>query len=336
MAEPLDSSSGVSADGRATMPGGPRHGRLDDGLPHDLSSFVGRERELSDVVALIERARLVTLTGPGGSGKTRLAIEAARRVASAMRLEAAFVDLAPVSDPGLIAASIAAALAIRPEPSQTVDDALLQDLGDRSLLLVLDNLEQLLPDAGPKFTGFAGSCPGLRLLATSHAPLHVRGEQEYLVEPLVQAEAQALFRDRAVAVDSRFELTDENKPAVDEICRRLDGLPLAIELAAARSKVMTPEALLRRLASGGALPASVAVDAPARQRTLRDTIAWSFGLLSPVERTVFSRVCVCVGGFGAEAAARVAADPSDPDPIEVGPVLDSLVDHSLVRVVPDP
>src|SRR4051812_41507255 len=177
MAEPGNSSSRISADDPATMPGGPRHGRFDDRLPHDLSSFIGRERELVQVVGLIERARLVTLVGPGGSGKTRLAIEAARRAATAMPLEAAFVDLAPVGDPSLIASSIAAALAIRPERSQTVEDALVQDLGDRSLLLVLDNLEQLLPDAGPKLSGLAGSCPGLRLLATSRAPLHVRGEQ---------------------------------------------------------------------------------------------------------------------------------------------------------------
>ena len=335
MAEPLDSSGRVGAGVPDPVPGRPRHGRLDDGLPHDLSSFVGRERELSDVVALIERARLVTLTGPGGSGKTRLAIEAARRAASALNIEAGFVDFAPVSDPGLMVSSIAAALDILPGPSKTVDEALLQELDDRSLLLVVDNLEQLLPDAGPKLSGLAGSCPGLRLLATSRAPLHVRGEQEYLVEPLVQAEARALFRDRAREVDSAFELTDTNRTAVEEICRRLDGLPLAIELAAARSKALTPEALLRRLAAGGALPASVAVDAPARQRTLRDTIAWSFGLLSPVERTVFSRVCVFVGGFSAEAAAEVAADPSDPDPIDVGLALDRLVDHSLVRVAPD-
>ena len=147
MAEPLDSSSGVGADGARPVPGRPRHGRLDDGLPHDLSSFVGRERELSDVVALIERARLVTLTGPGGSGKTRLAIEAARRAAAALHLEAGFVDLAPVSDPGLMVSSIAAALDILPGPSKTVDEALLQELDDRSLLLVVDNLEQLLPDA---------------------------------------------------------------------------------------------------------------------------------------------------------------------------------------------
>jgi predicted ATPase/DNA-binding CsgD family transcriptional regulator len=302
-------------------------------LPDALSSFIGREREIAEVVTLIERARLVTLTGPGGSGKTRLAIEAARRAAGAMHLPAAFVDLAPISDPGLISSSIAAGLAIRPEPSQTLDEALLQDLGDRSLLLVLDNLEQLLPDAGTTLIELAGSCPGLRLLATSRAPIHVRGEQEYLVEPLVQAEALALFRDRAREVDSRFEVTDQNSAAIEEICRRFDGLPLAIELAAARSKVLSPEALLRRLALGDALPASVAVDAPARQRTLRDAIAWSFDLLNLDERRVFSRVSVFVGGFTADAAAEVVPDPRD-EPIDVGLALDRLVDHSLVQVGP--
>src|SRR5438093_617223 len=132
MAQPLDSSSGVSADGRGTIPGRPRHGPLDDGLPHDLSSFVGRTREIPEVAALIERARLVTLTGPGGSGKTRLAIEAARRAAPAMRLEAGFVDLASIGDPALILSSIAAALAIRPGPSEAIEDALLRDLAERT------------------------------------------------------------------------------------------------------------------------------------------------------------------------------------------------------------
>ncbi len=315
MAEPGDSSSGVSADGRGTIAARtpPRSAR----------------RRVAARPVVVHRARARALRRgrahragapghPHRPGWQRQDPPRHRgRPPGRQRhgLEAAFVDLAPVGDPGLIASSIAAALAIRPGPSQTVEDALrCRTSRERTLLLVLDNLEQLLPDAGPVLSGLAGACPGLRLLATSRAPLHVRGEQEYLVEPLVQAEAQALFRDRAREVDSGFELTDANRPAVEEICRRLDGLPLAIELAAARSKAMTPEALLRRLAAGGALPASVAVDAPARQRTLRDTIAWSFGLLSPVERTVFSRVCVFVGGFGADAAAEVARRSVRPRP----------------------
>jgi predicted ATPase len=229
------SDSGVAADAGATDagPGELHRSGFGDALPRDLSSFVGRQRELGAVVALIERARLVTLTGPGGSGKTRLAIEAARRAAPAMELEAAFVDLAPVSDPGLIVPSIAAALAIRPEPSRSLEVALIESIDRESRLLVLDNLEQLLPEAGVTLVRLLGACPNLQLLATSRAHLHVRGEQEYLVEPLVQAEAQALFSDRAQSVDPRFELTDANRAAVDEICQRLDGLPLAIELAAA-------------------------------------------------------------------------------------------------------
>ncbi len=203
------------------------------------------------------------------------------------------------------------------------------------MLLVLDNLEQLLSPGGAKVAELLAVAPDLRVLATSRAPLHVRGERVYRVDPLVETEAVDLFIERAHAVDAHVAVTDETRSAVENICRRLDRLPLAIELAAAHSKLLTAEALLRRLEQGVALPETAPVDAPARQRTLRDTIAWSYDLLDRPAQVVLTRASGFVGGFSAPAAEAAIPDPADDPPIDVIGAIDRLVDHNLVRVAPD-
>ena len=302
-------------------------------LPYLLSSFVGREREVAEVAALIARARLVTLTGAGGTGKTRLAIEAARRAAAGLETEALYVDLAPVGDADLIAPTIAALIGIEAEPGQRVTEALVAHFATRPWLLVFDNVEQLLPEAGATVLELTSSCPNLRILATSRAPMHVRGEHEYPVDPLIESEAETLFRERAEAAGARLEHAERTAIAVREICRRLDGLPLAIELAAARSRTLTPEALLRRLEHGASLPEGRSVDAPTRQRTVRDAIAWSYGLLDRVDQTVFAALAVFAGGFSSEAAIAVVGDLGATTDTVAS--LDRLVDQNLVRVAPD-
>ena len=304
-------------------------------LPQPLSSFVGRERELKELEELIAKVRLLTLTGPGGSGKTRLAIEIARLTSERSPTDMAFVDLASISDPDLVVSTVATALGIRPKAGRSLMEALVEHLAARPVVLVLDNLEQLLPDAATTIAELLGSCPDLRVLATSRAPLHIRGEHQYAVDLLVQAEALLLFVERARSVVSHFALTEDNAAAMTEVCRRLDGLPLAIELAAAGSKVMSPQALLRRLEQRVPVPASAAVDAPARQRTLRDTMAWSYSLLHRSDQRVFARLSVFVGGFSGSAVVDIVPDPNDEAPIDVMASIEHLVDHNLVRAVPD-
>jgi predicted ATPase/DNA-binding CsgD family transcriptional regulator len=304
-------------------------------LPQPLSSFVGREHELAELETLLGQARLVTLTGTGGSGKTRLAIEAARRTAARVGIDSAFVDLAPISDAGLVLATIATALGVRHEPPQTVAEALVARLAASPLLVVLDNLEQLLPGAAHGMSELIEKCPGLRVIATSRVALHVRGEHQYAVDPLAQTDAMTLFAERARSVDSHFRVTKENGTAIAEICRRLDGLPLAIELAAAASNLLSAQALLRRLEERVKLPGSAAVDAPARQRTLRDTIGWSYGLLDPTDQRVFARLSGFVGGFSQASAQATVPDPEDPERIDAIASLERLVDHNLVRATQD-
>ena len=304
-------------------------------LPDPLSSFIGRQREIGEVETLLDEARLVTLTGTGGSGKTRLAIEAARRAAMGRGIGSAFVDLAPISDPALIDSTMATALGVRPVPPQTMAGALTERLRARPLLLVLDNLEQLLPAGGTQIVELLTAAAELRVLATSRAPLHIRGEHEYRVEPLVETEAEDLFIDRARSVEPHLALTDKARAAIRTICRRLDGLPLAIELAAAHSRLLTPEALNRRLEQGVALPSTASVDAPARQRTLRDAIAWSYGLLDRPDQLVLARSSGFVGGFSLPAAETCVPDPADDPAIDVTRSLDRLVEHNLVRVAAD-
>jgi predicted ATPase/DNA-binding CsgD family transcriptional regulator len=314
-------------------------------LPRRLGRFVGRGQEMADVGALLATDRLVTLTGTGGSGKTRVALEVGATVQDRFPDGVAFVDLAPIRDADLVPATIAAALGVGRHPRRTIIETLVEAIGDRRLLLILDNLEQLR-GAEPAIADLLGQCADLHILATSRAPLHVRGEREYAIGPLaLPADADgipieqlsetasiALFVDRAQAVDSAFTLTAANAQAIAGICRRLEGLPLAIELAAARSRLLAPDALLRRLDQRLEILTSGAADAPARQRTLRETIAWSHDLLEPAERILFARVGVFVGGFDLPAARAIVSDPNEGPAPDLFEALGRLVEQSVIRV----
>jgi predicted ATPase len=274
-------------------------------LPRPASPFVGREREVADVAALLrEGARLVTLTGPGGSGKTRLAIEAAAEVVPEFKTGVFWIGLATLRDHELVAPTIAQLLGAK--------DQLAAYIGERELLLLLDNLEQVV-DSAPELAALVETCPNLVLLVTSRELLRVRGELEYQVSPLTEEEAVSLF-----CLRSGIEPTAE----IRSLCRRLDQMPLAVELAAARTRVLTPAQILDRL--GGRLDLlKGGRDADPRQRTLRATIEWSYELLPPEQQHLFAHLAVFAGGFTFEAAEEVAeADVDD---------LQSLVEKSLLR-----
>jgi predicted ATPase/DNA-binding SARP family transcriptional activator len=306
-------------------------------LPVLPDSFVGRDGDVADVRKLIEGHRLVTLTGPGGCGKTRLALEVAAEMAAGGGREAFFVDAGPLADTALIPDRLASAMGIRPAPGQTAADALGSAIVGRELIVVLDNLEHL-PGAAPVVTELLQSGPGLRLLATSRTPLHCRGEYLSPVAPLAlpgrvvgpaeAAPALKLFVDRAEAADPAFELTADHVSAVAEICRRLDGLPLAIELAASRVRVLPPASLLARLDRRLDLLAESAGDRPARQQTLRATIDWSYQLLDEATRRAFRSLAVFRGGWSLPAAAAVCGQT---DEVALLGELGSLVDASLIE-----
>ena len=285
-------------------------------LPVPATAFLGRESEVSDIAELLGRddVRLVTLTGPGGSGKTRLALQSAGAAADAFPGGVWWVPLAALRDPALVLETAAQAL------GATVE--LAQHIGDRRLLLLLDNFEQVVA-AAPELAGLLRHCPGLALLLTSREPLHLDGEWEYAVDPLREAEAVALFETRARAARRDFAADGE----VRAICARLDNLPLAIELAAARVKVLSPAALLQRLEQRLPVLTSGGRDAPERQRTLRATIEWSHDLLTEEEQTLFRRLGVFAGGCTLESAEQVADADLD--------TLASLVDKSLLRQTHD-
>src|SRR5215213_7230378 len=317
-------------------------------LPHQPTALLGRERELGEVADLLRRedVHLVTLTGPGGVGKTRLALQVAADLLEVFPDGGFFVELAPLADAALVPSTVASAVGVREEGGRPVVEVLTAFLRDRQLLLALDNFEHLLP-AAPVVSDLLLACPGVKILATSRAPLHLRGEREYPVpalalpdpsrqEPtaqLIHYEAIRLFVERAQAAKPAFALTDENAAAVAEICRRLDGLPLALELAAARVKLLPPQALLERLGERLKLLTGGARDAPARQRTLRDAIAWSHDLLSSHDQTLFRRLAVFAGGCSLEAVEAVANAAGDLDTWEG---MTSLVDESLLRQIEGP
>jgi predicted ATPase len=285
-------------------------------LPLQPTPFVGRERELSELLALLRTHRLVTLTGAGGSGKTRLGLQAAAELVEEFADGVWFVSLAALRDPALVEPTIAQILGLK-EP-QTVSD----HLRGRQALLLLDNFEQLL-GAAARVADLLQHAPHTKVLVTSRTCLRIAGEQEYPVPPLVGEEAVALFVERARSVKPSF-IPDEHVP---EICRRIDSLPLAIELAAARIRVLTPQTLLARLEQRLPLLTSRARDAPERQQTLRATIEWSYELLDDQEKTLFARLAVFSGGFDPEAAEAIGDAELD--------ALEGLVEKSLVRDADD-
>ncbi len=320
---------------------------LPNNLPPQRDALVGRETELAAARGLLLRpdVPMLTLTGPGGAGKTRLALQIAGDVIDQFEDGAFFVNLAPIFATDLVTSAIAEALGVREQPPAPLLETLKQTLHDRQMLLVLDNFEQVL-DAAPVVAELLNS-PRLKVLVTSRACLEIRGEHEYPVPPLMlpdlanlppperlsQYEAVRLFIERATAIRPDFSVTNENAPAVAEICYRLDGLPLAIELAAARIRMLTPAAMLQRLSDPLKLLTGGPRDLPARQQTLRNAIAWSYDLLDESEKLLFRRLSVFVGGFSLEAAESVCDVEGDLG-IDVLDGLASLVGKSLVRAAP--
>jgi predicted ATPase/DNA-binding XRE family transcriptional regulator len=313
-------------------------------LPTPLTRLIGREQEVMHAQQLLlrEDVRLLTLVGPGGAGKTRLAVELAAGLEDQFADGVVFVNLVPVHDLALVVPAIADAVGIGEEGARPRLDRLKDGLRAKRLLLVLDNFEQVVPAAG-LVAELLSSCPGVKALVTSREVLRVRGEQVFVVQPLLvpnskcatandllsQSAAVQLFAERAAAARPGFAITDQNAPAIARLCQRLDGLPLAIELAAARSMLFAPEAMLARLGSRLKLLTGGPRDLPARQQTLRNTIAWSYDLLTDSEQKVFRRLCVFISGRTLDAIEAVCTAAGDIE-LEIVDVIASLVDKSLL------
>ena len=309
-------------------------------LPIQATAFFGRESEIAEVVEQLGGSRLVTLTGPGGTGKTRLSLQVAGAVIDRYPDGVYFVPLGQITQPDLVIPAIAHEVGLPDRGGSKPMDRLSAHLRDRRTLLVLDNFEQVT-DAAPAVAELLSAVPTVSVLVSSRSPLHVYGEREYPVPPLhvpdprdlpplgelSQYDSVALFVDRARAAVPSFEVTSENAPAVAEICFRLDGLPLAIELAAARVKLLSPEAILQRLGHSMSLLAGGARDLPARQQTLRGAIAWSHDMLDDGDRRIFAALSTFVGGASFDAIEAVCGDPD----LDVFECLESLVDKSLIR-----
>jgi predicted ATPase/DNA-binding CsgD family transcriptional regulator len=324
--------------------------------PRSLTPLIGRASELAQTIALLQRpgVRLISLIGPAGVGKTRLAIEAARSLDGALAGAIGFVSFAAVKDPALVLSTIAQAADLRDAGSQPVAEMLAGTLAHQNLLLICDNLESVV-EAAPDLAWLLSSCPNLRILATSRSALRISGERviplsplglpdETGVDPAALAESAAvrLFVDRAKAARPDFALTRENSRAVAVICRGLDGLPLALELAAARTRILSPQAMVGRLSHRLALLSAGPRDLPPRHQTMRAAVSWSYDLLTPNEQALFRRLAVFAGGFTLEAAEAVCAGTGDrgqgseerasSDPSLLDGIA-SLIDQSLVQAV---
>ena len=299
-------------------------------LPVQFTSFVGREAEMNDVRQILADNRLVTLTGAGGVGKTRLAVQLAAEIAGGFGGGVWLVDLAPITDPDLVPVAVIRALGLPDQPGRSTMDTLLRFVGDRRMLLVLDNCEHLLDACAALVVGLQGGCPAVTVVATSREPIGVAGEVSWRVPSLSLAdEAIELFTDRARRVRPDFRLTDDNATAAAEICRRLDGVPLAIELAAARVRVLSLTEIRDGLHDRFRLLTGGARTAVRRQQTLRASVDWSHALLTEPECILFARLAVFMGGFDLDAAEAVAGG-GDVERFQVLDLLTLLVDKSLV------
>ena len=312
-------------------------------LPSELSSFVGREKELTEVKRLLENNRLLTLTGPGGCGKTRLALLSASELVEGFEDGVWMVELASLAEPSLVPQAVASTLGVRERPGSSLTGALSDYLRTRKLLLILDNCEHLIDACAKLAEACLHSSPGLRVLATSREALGITGEIAWSVpslslpdlrrlpdvDSLPRYESARLFVERAASVKANFKLTEQNAPAVAQVCYRLDGIPLAIELAAARTKLLSVEEISERIDDSFGLLAAGSRTAMPRQRTLHATMDWSHELLSQKERVLFRRLSVFAGGFTLEAAESICAG-EELQPDEVLELLSQLVDKSLV------
>jgi predicted ATPase/DNA-binding SARP family transcriptional activator len=316
--------------------------QLSNNLPAQFSSFIGRSTEQAELAELIDQSRLVTVTGPGGAGKTRLALQVAADLLDGSGDGVWFVDLAPLSDPDLVASSVASALGVHEEPSRPVVETLARSLGQRRLLIVLDNCEHVLDASLKTADALLRQCPNLHLVATSREPMGLEAERTYRIPPLSMSggdddgtsDAETLFVERARGTLQDFELDDGTRPVVAEICRHLDGMPLAIELAATRLRTMSLNDLARRLDQRFGLLTGGSRGAMPRQQTLRALIDWSYELLDQRERSVLCRLSVFAGGWDLDAAEALCAT-NGLEPWEVTDVLGSLADKSLVSLERD-
>jgi predicted ATPase/DNA-binding XRE family transcriptional regulator len=298
-------------------------------LPLAMTSFVGRDVELGEIAVLLRKHRQITITGAGGVGKTQTALRAAATLDNSNEGPIRLAELASVGDPSLVAAAIATALGVQEVPRRPILETIIAYLESKTLLLILDNCEHVLLETATIVGRMLSACSGVRILATSREPLRVPGEYAYRLPSLSVPAAVQLFTDRAQAVNHRFALTDENAPTVTALCRRLDGIPLAIELAAARANLFSPKAIADRLGDRFRLLRSSATSALPRHQTMRTTIEWSYDLISAAERRLFERLSIFAGGCTLAGATAVCTG----DVVTEENVLDllsSLVDKSLV------